>query len=193
MTAQTIPQPKIIFNRSKAMTKTDLLARHQQMNTVQGAELSNPPSQETNEIAQLQYDLKLLQLQRDLKQLHARIAHSLREIESLQADHHTMCSSTTDVIAQLQYDLKQLYAENSLTLREIELLQTNHSTTCSLTIKHYIKQKMRQQQFWISQLNQSMSLFVSGLRPHGSGSQEPKQNEILISSSGRISCRVCWV
>ena len=149
-------------------------AQRQQMKTAQGKQLSNPPRQETDAIAQLQDDFKLLQLQRDLKQLHPKISHTLREIEALRANHPPMCSSTTDVIPQIQYDLKQLYAAISHMLRKVEALQANHYTLCSLTTKHYIKQLRLQQQVWIRQLNQSVSIFVSQLRSHSSGVQTPK-------------------
>ena len=142
-------------------------AQRQQMKIAQGKQLSNPPRQETDAIAQLQEDFKLLQLQCDLKQLHAKIYHPIREIESLRANHHTLCSSTTDVILHIQYELKQLYAEISHTLRKIDALQAKHYILCSLTTQRYIKQLRLQQQGWIRQLNQSVSIFVSHLRSHG--------------------------
>ena len=138
-------------------------AKHQQMNIAQGAELYNPPKLTVSAIAQLQNNLKLEQLKRDLKQLHPKISHTLSEIESLRENYLTLCSSTTDVILQIQFKLKQMYTEISHTLSEIESLQANRYTLGSLTTKQYIEQQMRQQQFWISQLNQSVSIFVSQL------------------------------
>ena len=174
MATQTIQQLEVVFNRRKTMRKTELFAQHQQMNPIQGAELSKPPRQETDAIAQSKHDFKLLHLQRNFKQLQAKIYHTLKKIESLQANPYNLCSSTTDVIVQIQDDLKQLYIESSLSLRGIESLQANHSTMCAHTNQHYIKQKMRQQQFWICRLNHSVSLFVSRLRSDASGIQAAK-------------------